>query len=71
MSGEKTEELVICLACGSKNISGIKHQKAWLNRFGAVMGIYTCQDCGYEGLPLILDSEKDRKRYKKELKTKE
>jgi predicted RNA-binding Zn-ribbon protein involved in translation (DUF1610 family) len=59
----KKEEITACPKCGSKNISSLKHVKHWLKRSGAVMGVYSCQECGYEGLPLILDSEEDYKRF--------
>jgi hypothetical protein len=54
----------VCISCGSRNISGLKHIKHWLKRHGPVMGIYTCQDCGWEGLPMILNSEEDYIMYR-------
>lgn len=57
------DEILACPKCGSRDISGLKHLKHWLKRFAPVMGIYTCQACGYEGLPLLLDSEEDYKKF--------
>jgi len=53
-------EFNVCPNCGSRNVSGVRHMKPWLARFGPIMGIYTCEDCGYEGLPITLDSEENR-----------
>ncbi|MBD3388637.1 MAG: hypothetical protein GF416_06175 [Candidatus Altiarchaeales archaeon] len=52
--------LLVCPACGSRNISGLKHNKNWLKRFGPIMGVYTCQDCDYDGLPLQVNTERDQ-----------
>ena len=62
------KEVMACPKCGSKDISAVKQGTAWLNEAGALMGIYTCQKCGYQGLPIILDSEKDHKNLLKGLK---
>jgi hypothetical protein len=53
------KEVTACPQCGSSNVSSLKHLKYWLERSGAVMGIYNCQDCGYEGFPLVFDSPED------------
>lgn len=60
-------EVSACPRCGSPNISGLKHLKNWLKRFGPVMGVYTCQKCGYEGPPIIFDS---KEKYEKFIKLK-
>ena len=57
------KEVLACPKCGSRNISGLKHFDAWMKRSGAVMGVYTCQACGYRGLPILLDSEEDYKKF--------
>lgn len=63
-------EVNACLKCGSRSISALKQFKDWAKRSGPVMGIYTCQDCGHEGHPLVLDSLEDYKKFM-ELKKKE
>lgn len=61
-----TEKRVItCPKCGSLDISSFKHQGYWLRKDGPIMGVYACQKCGHEGLPLELDSLKDHKKFLK------
>ncbi|MDD5112241.1 MAG: hypothetical protein PHG85_06830 [Candidatus Altiarchaeota archaeon] len=55
-------EINACLKCGSRNISGLKQLAYWAKGSGPMMGIYTCQDCGYEGHPFVLDSLRDYKK---------
>ena len=62
------KEVMVCPKCGSRDVSAIKQSKPWLNEAGGLMGIYTCQKCGYEGIPLILESKKDQKLLMKHLK---
>lgn len=62
-------EVTACPRCGSLFVSGVKQGQPWMSRFGPVMGIVTCADCGYEGLPIILDSEEKRKALAKGLKS--
>lgn len=57
------DEIKACPKCGSMDISGLRHIRDWLKRSGPTMGIYTCQKCGYEGLPIVFDSEKEHKRF--------
>jgi DNA-directed RNA polymerase subunit M/transcription elongation factor TFIIS len=62
------KEIKACTRCGSRNISAFKHTKYWLEKDGPIMGIYTCQECGHEGLPIVFDSMEN---YGKFLKSKE
>lgn len=68
---EADTQILVCPRCGSTNLSALKHAKPWLKNYGPVMGIYTCQECGYEGLPICFDSPEEygefvRQREKKE-----
>ncbi len=56
---ESDEQILICPRCGSTDMSAFKHAKHWLKNYGPVMGIYTCQDCGYDGLPIAFDSREE------------
>lgn len=60
-------EIKACTRCGSRNISSLKHTKYWLEKYGPIMGVYTCQECGNEGLPIVFDSMEN---YGKFLKSK-
>jgi len=64
---EKAREVTACPRCGSLNISALKHTKYWLEKYGSMMGVYTCQECGYEGLPLMLDNDSEYRKYLKKI----
>jgi len=65
------EKVMACPICGSRDISGLKHDMNWLKRDGATMGVYTCQRCGHRGPPIYFDSEDDRIWFKEFKDTKE
>jgi hypothetical protein len=56
----KPEEILVCPRCGSKDISSLKHMRYFLKETAPLSGQIMCQDCGFEGLPLMVDSEKTR-----------
>ncbi|MDD5111656.1 MAG: hypothetical protein PHG85_03860 [Candidatus Altiarchaeota archaeon] len=60
-------EITACTRCGSRDVSPFKHTKYWLKKDGPVMGICTCQKCGYDGIPIVFDSITE---YEKFLKSK-
>ncbi len=62
--GGKREEILACPRCGGRNITALKHVKHWLKRFGPIMGVYTCLDCGYEGPPVSFNSLGDYRFYR-------
>jgi predicted RNA-binding Zn-ribbon protein involved in translation (DUF1610 family) len=55
-------ELTVCPRCGSLKISAVKQLKPWLSRDGAIMGVYFCPDCGYEGPPFILNNREEHRK---------
>ena len=61
-------DLLACPRCGSKEISSLKHMKNWLKKYGPLMGVYYCRNCGYEGPPLQVDDEKQLKKLFKKYK---
>jgi hypothetical protein len=52
-------EIRACPRCGSKNIFSFLSVEGWN---------YLCKDCGFQGDPFILDSEKDYQIFLDELK---
>ena len=63
--GVRRQDITACPICASKNISGLKHNKHWLKRFGPIMGVYTCCDCGYEGPPTLYATEEEYQKVRK------
>ena len=63
-------EVWACMRCGSVNIS--RSNKTGLRLFDfagddLLKTHWTCQDCGFTGMPLIFDSGKEHKAYLKEI----
>ena len=54
--GEDKRRL-ICPRCASTELSGLKYDWYWLKRFGPIMGVYKCLQCGYEGLPVTEEGD--------------
>jgi len=52
-----------CPQCGSYDISHLKGYPRYMWWFDFLPTKYVCQNCGYEGLPLELDSIKDYKKF--------
>jgi hypothetical protein len=63
----RARSITLCLRCGSPDVSGLSFDSAWKRQYLPLSGIYACQSCGYQGLPLIVDSEEDAKRYRQYL----
>jgi len=60
--------ITACPKCGSKNISmGTMGSGV---TFGITSWNETCRDCGYQGQPLVFDSEKEYIKFLKEVKHK-
>ena len=59
------KEVEICPNCGSYDITPL--EPTTILAIGGWLPVkYTCRDCGYRGLPLILDSIECYKRFLKE-----
>jgi DNA-directed RNA polymerase subunit RPC12/RpoP len=54
-------EIRACPSCGSKNIFSFLSVEGWN---------YLCKDCGFQGDPFILNTEKDYQNFLKGLKKK-
>lgn len=63
---KKSDEVMACMNCGSADISGLKFDSAWKKGSLPVSGIYCCQKCGYEGLPIIFDNMEIYEKFIKE-----
>lgn len=61
--------VVVCLKCKGRNVSYLKHDEAWLEKFGASMGVVKCADCGHVGVPLVLGSECEYEKLLQTLKS--
>jgi hypothetical protein len=64
----KHREISACPRCGSKVISGVKHDSAWKSIYLPSAGIYACSACGYEGVPILFDSEDEYEKFEKYVK---
>ncbi len=61
-------KITACPKCGSTDISaGTMNQGV---TFGVTSWTQTCKNCNYRGQPIILDSEKDYKKFLENLKNK-
>ncbi|MFH1836410.1 MAG: hypothetical protein ABH851_09505 [Methanobacteriota archaeon] len=58
----------VCMQCGSRNLDFLSSFTTERFPAGFVLpgvryGIATCEDCGFEGIPILFDSEKDLRKY--------
>jgi hypothetical protein len=60
--------ITVCLRCGSTNISHLFESGFDLG-FPPIKVI--CKDCGWQGIPIVLDSEEDRKKFLETIKEEE
>ena len=59
-------KITVCPKCGSKNISmGTMGSGV---TFGITSWTETCRDCGYQGQPLLFESEKEYKKFLVDIK---
>lgn len=61
-------EITACPKCGSKKIYQGRMSDGVLTGY---TNRKVCRNCGYQGSPIIFDSEKDYKKFLEELKKKE
>jgi predicted RNA-binding Zn-ribbon protein involved in translation (DUF1610 family) len=59
---DKDNKILICAKCGSKNIVKVTAQEPV---FVEVTIPYTCNDCGYQGPPKVVDFEEKQKKVRK------
>lgn len=57
-------EITACPKCGSKNISHGTIRDGILDGY---VNRYVCRECGYQGMPIIFDSEKEYKAFLKSI----
>jgi hypothetical protein len=68
--GKPEKSMLVCPQCGSYDISLLRGNPLWFYGWGCLSTTYFCENCGYKGLPLELDSAEDYEKFM-ELKKKE
>jgi len=68
--GIDSKRIKACANCGNLDIKPPTFQEGGIPGISEVAGVYYCEKCGKKTVPIFFDSEKDYRKFLKEIKKK-